>query len=264
MSRRARPLRNWFTAQSRALRSTKETQEWIAKQASGAANHPLRQTLGVLADPAALEFCNVAVEVDAAMLDLPAGHLAIMEDQEVCQMMGDWVMHLVANRRKRQMWLSSSWLTLQAKLLSPDAGKRAAAVEQMRKQAAALEEAKKQRSSFWQGVVRRSFLQLPPQLQLTYILEQEGWEATEAAQAFVRQRLSTMGQSKVCEDMFCVMRRKELRQSNKIMTEKSMWAEVINQNVVNEVHRFDPCCGRRRWCHTVSWALCRRRPSSQV
>ena len=111
-------------------------------------------------------------------------------------MMGDWVVHLVANRCKRQMWLSSSWLTLQAKLLSPDAGKRAAVVEQMRKQVAALEEAKRQRSSFWQGVVRRSFLQLPPQLQLMYVLEQEGWVATEAVQAFVRQRLSTIGQSK--------------------------------------------------------------------
>ena len=37
-----------------------------------------------------------------------------------------------------------------------------------------------------------------------------------------------------------MMRRKELRQSNKIMTEKNMWAEVIKQNVVNEVHRFEP------------------------
>lgn len=85
------------------------------------------------------------------------GTLPLWIDQEVCQMMGDLVMHLVANRCKRQMWLSSSWLTLQAKLLSPDAGKRAAVVEQMRKQVAALEEAKRQRSSFWQGVVRRSF-----------------------------------------------------------------------------------------------------------
>lgn len=147
---------------------------------------------------------------------------------------------LIAERCKRQMWLTCSWSPMMAGMVSGTQADQNKVASVIREQVEAFEECKKQAKPYWKQVVKRSIVGLVPEQQLAELLKLENWRVTDRVREEVNKRFSIIAQSKVCEDQFCVLRRKEDRQSNKTMAEKQMWRHVIQKKVIDEVHAYEP------------------------
>eukprot|EP00971_Amphidinium_carterae_P352272 6492523-Amphidinium_carterae.1 len=240
----AEPLMQWHTEQSKSLRSTMETREWLMAQLGGELLTPLQGMWALLKKESVLQRVSIVRPSDrdvAEGMDTPR----YAEDAKLCELCGQWVTELVAARVKRLLWMTRSWQGLFLLVAHPSESRRVSVMEELHKQWLAFEEAEGRAEPFWQQVVERSEFRTMPVLQLVQACKRAEWKVTEELQSMARERASIINQSKMSEDAFQKGRRKEDTQANKLMGEKALWKHWLDSGLVGTLHRFQPvdCSG---------------------
>lgn len=231
-------MREWHGHQSQELRSAHSTFKWLCDQLSGGMLKPLRETMQYLEDPSKLSEIGITIRLDPAIMALTPDHPVITDGGAACDEMGRYILTMVAERVQRLHWMTMSPMSVMAKIASAAPAVQSEAIADFRRMLDVVEKCKEQKDKFWKSAVARCPLLLPPTQQLVAVLRASGWAASADVKEYCRRRLSCIGQSKVCEDEFCWMRKMELKQANKTMSQKRMWREVVRQKVIDEVHHF--------------------------
>lgn len=228
----------WYSEQSKRLRSVGETRAWLMQQAVGGLLAPLRETVKLLSDATILGRCGMGEEELGDLSRLDANHVEVAKHGDAADMMGKWVLKLLSHRVRRMLFLTSGWQGFQGRLVAGTEQQQNLSIGQLRAECEALDKAKLQSGTFWSHMTARSHLNWMANVQLRMVLEGEGWRCTDTLRGFVNKRLRVVAQSKIIEDYFCMCGTKENAQTNKLMSEKSMWQTMISKDVLGSVHRF--------------------------
>lgn len=231
------PVSAWYSEQSKELRSCTEALEWTLRQVAGEIYTPLRDTWRLLGDQEVLEDCGIR-STGLATTPCSTNDPELIQQNSFAGLMGSWTQNLISFRVKRLLWLVDGFTGRQALLCSPQESERTSAAVAIRKLHEAYERAKNRQEPFWKKLVARCVLGDVPSSQLISVLQAEGWQATPAVQELVRKRCSVIAQSKISEDAFCIGRRKENGQSNRLMREKALWSALIDRDLGSGIHRF--------------------------
>eukprot|EP00971_Amphidinium_carterae_P197534 3920428-Amphidinium_carterae.1 len=234
----------WHTEQSKSLRSTMETRDWLMAQLGGELLTPLQGMWALLKKESVLQRVSIVRPTDrdvAEGTDTPR----CAEDAKLCELCGQWVTELVAARVKRLLWMTRSWQGLFLLVAHPSESRRVTVMDELHKQWLAFEEAESRTEPFWQQVVERSEFRTMLVLQLVHACKRAEWKVTDELQSMARDRASIINQSKMSEDAFQKGRRKEDTQANKLMGEKELWKHWLDSGLVGTLHRFQPvdCSG---------------------
>eukprot|EP00971_Amphidinium_carterae_P352563 6492651-Amphidinium_carterae.1 len=235
----AKPIMDWHTAQSKSLRSTVESKEWLLQQLGGSVLKPLEEMWKSLQDSSIANALGVVWPTDADVVngrDTPR----YAEDANLASMCGQWVSELVAARVKRLLWMTRGWQGLFLLVAHGVESRRTSILKEMQKQWEAYEEAKTRHESFWQEMVARSEFETPSVMQIVHACRAANWEATTELMAMATERASVVIQSKISEDAFQKGRRKEDVQVSKLMQEKELWYHLVESGLAGSLHRFVP------------------------
>lgn len=232
------PVLDEYSEQSVFLRSTGEAKEWLVKQAAGALNDHLCAIMACLSDPARLSEVGLVLDLTDQVVGLADTHPIITQQAGIANSMGRFSLELLSKRVLRLCFFSSGWQGKQCRLLGPGHVQQQA-VDSMRQEHEAFVAAEAQRHPWWQALARRSHMCTTSVVQLVLCLQTTKWQPTQELRDLVANRPCVVNQSKIVEDLFCVARKKENRQSNKIMADKSLWHCLVRSRVASETHRFD-------------------------
>eukprot|EP00971_Amphidinium_carterae_P009395 185557-Amphidinium_carterae.1 len=163
----------------------------------------------------ALASCGLCV--DSSPLHSPDGELRTETESIYADAFGSFMLELISQRVRRQMWMSHSTLMDMAKILSGGEIARNAIrhlVEMLEAKNMALT-----KGAWWREMAERSFLQRTECIQLYSMLQASENEPTQELQDFVSDKFKTLMQSKVVEDCFQRSRSVEKKSGNGLVAD---------------------------------------------
>lgn len=210
-----RPIREWYGRQSQALRSVDEHRVWLKRQVDQHFAEPLQGTFKQLMDSEILDFLGFVL--DFGPLEVAKHkHDPVTAGQDgLARLAGIYTTTLVACRPRRLMYLTHGWTGQQVRLLGPDEQGAKAAAQELLSDFRAFTESEARADAFWRRLSKRSVFRTVPVQQLVALLRDTPGEVSQKCKQVVFNRVSTIGQSKVCEDGMNMGRRLEHSAANK-------------------------------------------------
>lgn len=238
--------REWHSSQSKLLRSVLEACEWMKSQVYGQYMKALEDTFNVMEDQPALQFVGIATRRIPGLEKMFAKHPVILDQGEVSQLMGRFILALVGRRVVRALWLLKGWPAQSLWLCHKKEKKRTEAKDQLRR-LVNLDKKMQQSTSPWaQKRVKRSIFRLACVQQIVEWLERDGWILSDKLVAFCETRYKGILQSKVIEDAIQRLRRAEcLGMANSYANDRA-FATLVDREILDAVHRYEVVNWRRQ------------------
>lgn len=235
----AKPIREWFSAQSKELRSAHEARAWMLDFMSGGWWAPLQQTMNLLSDCSVFEHCGLITAFRPWQACLSLEHPLIVEQSELAQLMAKYSLSLIFFRMSRLVPLLQAWPHKAFLFASADDGVRAAALRAFRRDSDLFAAVSARPERFWKRNVAKYGFDLPSVQQWLAIMKLEGWQVTERVRRLAEARVSGFMQSNIIENVGRVLRRREEGGTNSQVSGKELWATLVRKEVLHDGFRYD-------------------------
>lgn len=196
----------WHTCQNRELGSVEGCQSWIVQQTSGGYMEHVGSFFGVLSERALLERSGVSINFAGGtgaklQKQMPDFDLALMEEEEQAEVLGQLVLSFVAQRLVRGLWLCSWPTRMCACLHSDEVAQQTIADFKADEEVYDFLASRESPSAAEAQLLKRHVMGLRSNKQLRQAFGELGYVLSPALQTVLEERSRLNIQTQIVEDM---------------------------------------------------------------
>lgn len=232
-------MKAWYQEQSRKLRSSSESRQWLLGQVKGEVWQPFQKVWESLSCIDTLEQLGMDTLFFQDAKEMDENHPKVIEQDEFATLLGRFMLNFLGARDRRLLFLTEGWTGQQVKFFDTCDRSRNEAAARLRAQSVAFDALCRQTSRVCKAMAARSIFQTALVIQLREVCESSAWQVTEELSTLAFNRCSGLLQSKVAEDVICKCRKLEKPSPNPTQIPcHRFWKYLIDSQVTSELYRF--------------------------